>query len=271
MHAALTIRNTYFHSLETFFSLLCAAIQAPHFPVAWVMKCTTPELRDIIAIIKDRKNALLTYLNLDSISFNSLSQIIFNTIGFGDEDKNRNSNELFAELWSNLASDFLDEQKIDEYNCIKHGLRLKTGGFQLAVGKQDGFNDPCSPEKMQNIGGSMFGASFLSAKKEGKYRKGKFAFQYGLGRNNITWDPQSIADKVKLCSMSINNVLCFLKNISKIKDDIQPIRPKNDEIFSRPWWQLSCPEFNFTTTLEVCDKNIPEMSREDIVKLYNKQ
>src|SRR5688572_29868789 len=42
--AALAIRTTYSHALETFFALLLAAIQAPHCPLGWVMRYRPGEL-----------------------------------------------------------------------------------------------------------------------------------------------------------------------------------------------------------------------------------
>src|SRR5689334_15702085 len=36
--AALAIRTVYAHALETMFALLCAAVQAPHCPLGWILR-----------------------------------------------------------------------------------------------------------------------------------------------------------------------------------------------------------------------------------------
>lgn len=45
-YAALTLRTAYSHALETFFALLCAALQAPDCVVGWILQYRNTELED---------------------------------------------------------------------------------------------------------------------------------------------------------------------------------------------------------------------------------
>src|ERR1700752_2281202 len=46
--AALALRTGYAHGLESFFALLGAAIQAPEWPMAWLLRYDTSELRSFV-------------------------------------------------------------------------------------------------------------------------------------------------------------------------------------------------------------------------------
>jgi hypothetical protein len=39
----------------------------------------------------------------------------------------------FSSLWKHFAEDFLRDGFSEEYNSIKHGFRLRIGGFSLAM------------------------------------------------------------------------------------------------------------------------------------------
>ncbi len=66
--AAIALRITLHHAVETFFSLLGAYIQAPDCAYAWVAKCHTEELRSLIKKVVDGDQKTFTKLNIDPVS-----------------------------------------------------------------------------------------------------------------------------------------------------------------------------------------------------------
>src|SRR4051812_7198190 len=54
-YAAIALRTAYAHSLETFFALLCATIQAPDCVVGWLLKYRNKELFDLVRKIDNRR------------------------------------------------------------------------------------------------------------------------------------------------------------------------------------------------------------------------
>jgi hypothetical protein len=119
--------------------------------------------------------------------------------------------KLFAQVWSRLGQEFLDERWSAEYNSIKHGLRLKSAGFTLSVGVEDVPGIPAASEKMKTAGGSRYGSSFLIdeviagpgvAKRDPNFR----------GRDcSLAWNVERVAGCIQLIRWSLNNIISTLK------------------------------------------------------------
>lgn len=127
--AALSIRAAYFHGLETFLTLICAAIQAPGCVPAWIQRCSTLQLRNLVTQISSGACVVINPLKLRPISWNSLAEKIINFSDIEDQELAEIRSD-FAGLWTRLAGDWLTQIGNDEYNSIKHGLRVRTGGVQ---------------------------------------------------------------------------------------------------------------------------------------------
>src|SRR2546423_1792178 len=52
-HAAMAIRTTYAHALETFFSLACAAVQGPHCPLGWLLQYQPGDVPKVVRKIHE--------------------------------------------------------------------------------------------------------------------------------------------------------------------------------------------------------------------------
>lgn len=272
MHASMLIRTSYYHSLETFFSLLGASIQAPHFVVGWIMKCGNTELREFINRVNCGSDTILNRLLIKRVSFESLSCKIFSKSNFGSDDRNQQTRRLFAESWGRMASDFIDEKNIAEYNSIKHGFRHKSGGFGLAFGLQESHNIPCPLEKMQSLGVSEFGSSFFCTEEVGAPGKDqKRNLNHKLVRHSLNWDPEAVAKKMLMVSVSIKNVLSFLKIVDgQSPDKVQFFRPEDDEPFSEPWFMVCSPS-TFTMSEGIPEEHIKPVSKEDVLKEYTEK
>jgi hypothetical protein len=272
MHASILIRTSYYHSLETFFSLLGATIQAPHFVIGWIMKCGNTDLRDFIKRVNCGSNTILNRLLINRVSFDSLSCKIFSKSYFGNDDRNQQTRRLFAETWSRMAGDFLDEKNISEYNSIKHGFRQKSGGFGIAFGLQEAHDIPCPPEKMESLGVSEFGSSFFCSEEVGTLGKNqKRNLNHKLIQHSLNWNPEAVAKKILMVSFSIKNVLSFLKIVDGQRSDtVQFFRPEADEPFWEPW-SMVCSRSTFSISEGIPNEYIKPVSKEDVFKEYSEK
>ena len=75
-HAAIALRLAYHHGVETLLSLLAGTLQAPEAIVAWMGKCRTSDLREIVEDISNKNQSLLRLLGVKEVSWRGLSQII---------------------------------------------------------------------------------------------------------------------------------------------------------------------------------------------------
>lgn len=126
LRAATAIRLLYGHALETFFALVGAALQAPLVPLAWLLSYQNSELRSVVNKIS---NDGLKYVRLQGpITWKTLS-LEFNRFRLDDPAIDTWVKEGFATAWSRFAYEFCGDAFVDEHNSIKHGLRVKSGGF----------------------------------------------------------------------------------------------------------------------------------------------
>jgi hypothetical protein len=194
-HAAMSVRMIYGHALETFFALLMAAIQAPHCPLGWILRYQPGELAQIVRKV-DSGAPLLTRTKFEN-KWHGLALAI-NLFHHDDSAEEHRIMALFGDTWALLAEDYLDSTGNAEYNSIKHGMRVKPGGFWFKMESPDG-GAPIIDSK------SAFGSRFFSVKKLGK---GGINFHGEDTARN--WSPVSLAVRTELLSVSIGNVVSFL-------------------------------------------------------------
>src|SRR4030042_3720148 len=148
--AATALRITYGLALETFFSLLGAALQAPDCVFGWLYNYKDEDLRLIVQGIKGSK--MLQTRFRGQIQWASLSSAVHRNLVLPDQSKEPEIKAGFASFWASLAADHLDPGLRSEFNSIKHGMRIQPGGFRMAVGLQEHPNVPAPPEPTQGIG-----------------------------------------------------------------------------------------------------------------------
>lgn len=234
--ASIALRITFHHSLETMFSLLGSYIQAPLCVYAWIAKCSNSDLRSIVKRINKKDETLFSILNIKDISWQSIAQLIFQRY-LPDTEKNKTTTELFAQLWQRLAHEFLDENYINEYNSLKHGFRVKSGGFGLSAGIEHQYGVPPSENEMQFLGHSDYGATFFKLEAIGN-KKGNRSLR--SHRISLNWKVEKVSLLIQLISMSIKNIVSALK----IANGSNPatnkfVRPTEDDDFKKPWMYSS--------------------------------
>jgi hypothetical protein len=262
--AALSLRLAYSHGLETLFALLCSAIQAPQCTIGWILNYRNNNLVDLVGKIS-RKEPILTQFKQEPISWASLAVNMHTYLPYED-DKKAWIQKGFGKLWSLFADDFVNDNAIHEYNGIKHGLRIKPGGFSLAVGHEDVPGVPARPEKMMDLGGSVFGSSYFV--KEHIIPTDKSNFRPRSHSRN--WSPLNIANGLVLISMSINNVISWLRfangvPLSKCKFE----NPTSEDVFEEPWKE-NVGITHFSGDLTLNKEHITPFSRDEIIAVYVK-
>lgn len=229
-HAALTMRTTYSQALETLFALISAAIQAPYCSQAWVALYRNHELRHIIDKIHYHK-PLLSQIKHKVLTWSSISEAIFLSLVLEDKEKEGAIKAGFAQLWSHFAADFLDNEFTEEYNSIKHGLRVQPGGFYIAIGSQKHKGEPATSEKMNLLGKSEFGSGYVAADKIGDS-----SYHLRMTSHHRNWNPEDIAWGLHMVSMSISNIQSALKILNGVPaQEVQFIWPIDLTTLYEPW------------------------------------
>lgn len=229
-HAALALRMIYSQSLETLFALICGALQAPLCVHAWLLNYRPSELRQLLQNINQRQ-PFMWQLRASTPSWDAVSDFIHMSLMLDDKVKEASIKKGFSQFWSQLASDFIKQDFTDEYNSIKHGLRVKSGGFSLAIGREDVPGVHAPAERMQLIGKSNYGSSFNVLEKIGKYD-----FHQQSKRSSRNWSPTDFAWALHLVSTSISNVIACLRVLSGTPaDQVKFHWPSDLETLSEPW------------------------------------
>lgn len=232
--AAIALRNGYFHGLETLFSIMGGFLQAPNCMYAWIAKCSTGELRSLVSRVDRKDPTIVTKLNIKAaVSWESISDIVFRYYEPGTE-KNIATRKHFANVWRRLAHEFLESHNIEEYNSLKHGFRIKPGGFGISCGIEREPGVPASREEMTTIGQSKYGSSFYLIDKLGKDAKKTRSLK--SRRFSVNWEIEKVIQLTQLIAISIDNFSSILAILNgQQANEVKFFRPVDDEDFEKPW------------------------------------
>lgn len=201
---ATLVRVTYCQALESMFSLMFSIIQAPHYVTGWFHRYSNEDLRSLLRkISKGTKIPTKFESNVESFSaFAEISHSIFS-------EKDRSvATSGFQKLWINLADEMLDDDLIEEYNSLKHGLRAIPGGSFLRIGREATFGVAPPAEEMRDLGGSRFGSRLVKLEPV-KSDDPKKVRSYVAYDKSVNWNPIQLIEKLSLISFSIGNLVSF--------------------------------------------------------------
>jgi hypothetical protein len=259
IRAAVALRVTYSHALESMFAFIGAAVQAPHCPVGWLLKYRNADLHGLVNKIANRK-PFYSKLNLSGGGWEEVASTLMPLSGTGE-----NGNELqlaSAKLWDSLSRDFLDDSFGDEYNSLKHGFRITSGDWYFAIGREDVPGTPAPPERMRVMASSQIGSSFLRPLPLVKH-------QWAIEDQRVNWNPAVFAKRIPLIADSIDNVLSFLKYVNGVPAEQLKISPFNQTAVAEA---LHDPDYSsssrFSFRLHIPPEVIPALSRDDILSEY---
>lgn len=258
--AATGIRTTYFHAMETLFAFIGAVVQAPDCVPGWIQKYRSDELDQVVEKITNGQE-IYSKIQCGRLTWTVLVQLTMRYVSLADKDKELRIKGGFESLWARMAGEFLDDRNRAEYNSIKHGFRIGSGGSVIAAGPELTPGVPCPPQEMKVIGGSEHGSSFYDPKE---LSKGNIQ----LIRRSMNWDPIYIAGRIRLIAMSLRNIISFLKILNgATPDSVQFIWPQNLDDFSEVWNGPSLVHSSFSQTIRLED--ITPQAAEEIISVYN--
>lgn len=261
-HAALSLRSAYSQGLEVLFSLLFATIQAPDCVIGWILKCSNEDLRKVVDKFAQGENITTNYI--DPIeTWTDVSDLIFSLQSDEKRVFFRSKIEGFARLWSKFAKEFTDQLNIDEYNGIKHGLRVKMGGHHFLFGQPDHLKIPLENQKWHTVSKSEFGTTFFTAENIGE-TPNVVIHQYK--RN---WNPEKYFHALLLISTSIKNILYHLNSLYGNQNYSDYLFPEDGNFYEIPW------RFDESSHLSIksiiAKENLPLLKKEVILSVYEKK
>jgi hypothetical protein len=265
--AAIALRLSLHHATEFLFSLLGAFVQAPDCAYAWIAKCANGELREFAERVDREDATLVTKLSILSVSWTSIAAAVFAAYCPGGERQSQTIN-CFARLWRRLTGELTNEVQIDEYNAIKHGFRMRPGGFGLAVGLEPTYGAPPPESEIRTLGYSAFGASFFKIEKLGT-AKGNPHLR--SRRISVNWSLERVILLHQLVHMSINNVISALKIANgSSPSSCRFLRPENDTDFDQPWsYGTGVTSMNIDYMLD--EERLPQVSKADLLAKLRKK
>ncbi|HKJ37489.1 MAG TPA: hypothetical protein VJ972_01840, partial [Anaerolineales bacterium] len=195
----------------------------------------------------------------------SLSNIVHESLILDDKEKEASIKSGFGSLWSQFATIYLQDGFSKEYNSIKHGLRIRPGGFSFAMGAEDKPGIHARPERMVLIGKSEFGTSYMNIEGIANSKR-----HIQITRNSRNWDPEDMAWGLKLISISISNIISSLKIFNGNKaDEIQFHWPNDLDAFKEPVKRtksLGVTSAGFKTTIS--KEVVSDFPKEEIIEKY---
>lgn len=240
--AAMALRASYIHGIETLFTLMLAAAQSPHGVPAWIQKCGNHVLREMVEGLNKGYLPVWNAFGLDALTWENLSERI-NQFHYPDNpNRAKNTQALFARAWGRFGDEFVRKHTVNEYNSIKHGFRAKSGGFGIAMGVEKVPGVPADEKDMHMLGGSDFGSSFFVAEpildKEKSERQTEGDPNFRIRKHSVNWRPESMIHGLQLIAVSINNIVSFLQIVNDVPRSKVPFkRPEDDSFFDSPWWE----------------------------------
>lgn len=261
--AALSIRLAYSQGLETLFALLCSMIQAPQCVIGWMLSYKNVELKQIVEKISRGKD-VYSRLRDRRTTWGLLAKHVHSRMPYEPEKKEW-IQEGFGRAWARFAREFVDEKMTQEYNSGKHGLRTRHGGFSLQVGLEETPGVPAPPENMTTIGGSVYGTSYFTVVRIIDNQRLNFRPR----RQARNWNPENLINGLVLLSMSINNVVSFLKILNGVPGvKCKFLNPSAKDEFDDPWKNsVGVSESNMDTVVNPSD--IRPCSKDEVIESYN--
>jgi hypothetical protein len=260
-HAAISLRSAYSQGLEVLFSLMFATIQAPDCVIGWILKYSNKDLEKVVDKFVKGENTTTNYI--DPIkNWTDVSNLIFSSLDDEQSTIFRSKIQGFAQLWGKFAKDFLDPLNKDEYNGIKHGLRIKMGGHHFLFGQHEHIEESVENQQWRTVSNSEFGTTFFTTEKIGETPN------FIILEHRRNWNPEKYFHALLLISTSIKNILVCLNNLNGNQNNSNYLFPNNENFYETPW------DFNDSACSSIrpriVKENLPLLTKENISSAYKK-
>ena len=185
-----------------------------------------------------------------------------------DKEKEVSIKRNFAMIWEKFAAEFTDPLFASEYNSIKHGLRAKSGGFGLAIGRQQEDGRPASSNQMHLLGKSDYGSTFYTVDTFDLEAVAKSKRNFRLLKHSQNWQLEKFYFGLHLISASLQNILTFLKIANGVESSsVEFIWPDNEEYFHEPW-KTHPGVSHMSMNNIILKEHIIPYSKEEILAIY---
>jgi hypothetical protein len=256
---SIAVRTAYSQALETFFALAAATMQVPNYVPGWLLHYKQSDLRFVVQSI-DSAEPLKNAFRLKPVSWASVARLTNPGLVRTVDDGNSLVDSI-AQCWAFFASDFLNEFAISEYNSIKHGFRVRPGGIEigLAPGHDRLVEDLAFQIK------SDFGSGFLSTTRI----PGVPRHHRQVKAHHRNWHPQDMLYGLSLLSLSIDNLLQFLR-VQNGHEPREQKWPTNLKEFGDPWeFAHTLDAVNATyAAFELTSLDVTPFTKDDITSAY---
>lgn len=199
-------RHTLAHAEEHLFSLVFAFLQAPRCPDLWLYRYKTEDLHELVEKVQSGKN-IPTLFSLKSPNWGTIVQKLWPSL----EEKRV---KLTAAIFTQLAVRFCSGYRRDEYNGMKHGLRLSFGGHGISFSPAESPEVEPSPESFVSLGDSKFGCRIWSFEK---IQGAKDHYRAKLRIAN--WDYDEICHYLAHVTLLIGNIGGAFRLFNEIEGD----------------------------------------------------
>jgi hypothetical protein len=259
-HAAIALRTAYSQGLEALFALIAATLQAPDCVIGWVLHYKPRELENIVRNAEHFRK-IKSKLRLGLTSWENISKLVF--AGLDDNDENSRIRFSFAKLWSHFATDFLDDKFKAEYNSIKHGFRIHSGGYTFSIGPETKPDEEPDWSKFHVMGHSEFGSTYYIPERL------ESTPNYVMHQWSKNWDPERVFYSLLMISVSLQNLIIFLRKYNGDEEVLSYMTPNDEAFFDKS----IMPGINTGGSghkSRIAVKNIPLLTKEYISSLYEK-
>jgi len=209
-HAVLGLRLLYGLSLEAFFALLFATLQAPEAPSAWLLLYRNEDLEELIERFQAGNDLPSRFVCPEPGSWEALALMLL-PISLVESDNHRSRAKRLGSLWGEWAAEVLNEDMKAEFNSLKHGARIRSAAPFLSI---DG----------HQVEGDEHGSCFATCEKSKS--------DVLLGICARSWSGQTLYSRLKLMATSRRNLVEILRIAHGAGDTGQSIieLPEHDEL-----------------------------------------
>jgi hypothetical protein len=174
---------------------------------------------------------------------------------------------VFADLWSKLAAEYLDDLVTAEYHSIKHGFRVEMGRMRVLFAPDEtGIQKPPDSE-FKLLTETISGLSFLQAeqiKGAPEVKKSKDP-HFRLVQYHTNLHPEFTVGALHLIAASILNIRAFLK-ANFDRKDVKFSSLRDFDVVNKLWSKRAGLN-TFRSDWPVEERNIKRYSRDEILKM----
>lgn len=248
-----SVRLALSHAEEHLFALIFAFLQAPHCPDLWLYHYKPSDLPQLVEKV-GKGERVLTQFALKETSWEAITKSLWPWIAQEQYDA---TNRLLRVL----ADHFICFHRRDEYNGLKHGMRLSFGGTSISFSPGGSPDTKPPPESFISIADSKYGSRFWS------FDKIPGAKNHWIAKLRFSnWDYMELGYYLTQVAMLIGNIGSAFRACANIEGDRSFLYLKRDAAHSGELFEDDMIGGNTS------DYQIPEsmlVDLEEVRKLYS--